>query len=1767
MTGHESYQSLGGDSITTMQIVSKAREWGLIIDPIRLFESDSLNQVLAKSMSPTAHQLKTHMTSIHRLGPIQYWFFNKKSVQPNQFNQVVQLKLRQHFSVTLLETFLNKLTEAHPILCTRFENQAMTLVKHIGIHIHTIRANENISPPSLASLLHKLESQMDIRQGKLFQAGIRHTKPQPTLVLMVHHLVMDGVSWRILLNDLARLMQQHINGETLTLLPEQISFLAWADHLQKQAKRFYTTREINYWINQCRSIKQQSPTVEHVQKNSRTITQVFSAKEHWYRNGVSMAEKYFSPFIVLLTQTLRALALWQKQSDVFIMLESHGRYPLKKGIDVSRTVGWFTSLYPFYINIKKNITNIVLLDRIKSRLSAIPQHGTGYSMLKELHACESIKQLPTPEISFNYFGNFDHSITPAMRQFFVFSDEGIQLYNGPLNTRQHQIDITCYVYQEKIYFHIEYNHLLFSRTKMDKFFKFLNDTFKKFNQFSIGHQSYLPLSAMQQGLLFHSVEHPRSPVYWVRVRWEIREELNVDCYKQAWEMLLFQYPQLNVSIQWDKKGNMKQRLSQKTTLPFRYIDKTVHQPTKNKATWERETPIIRSLNKAPLFTITVLKLGTDHYITLFDHHHALLDGWSVGLLLNTLVKNYRNIMVNNQQTMITFQNPRAYVEHLLTVNKKSAKAFWQVYLKGVDPLLSLGVEKQSSKNSRKINMRRQTYSLSHQAVKKIDQIAKKFGITQNIIFQTAWAIVLSTYTHQSDIIFGMTFSVRNLEKMDILDQVGLYINTLPFRMTLNANDRIIDAWTSTKKNLNDVLRFGYVSLIDLKRWFDSSIPTDGFFKYLYVLENFPFKLDNFFKELSIYDPTHYPLTLSIEARNQYKIILSYDANDYTKNTVLNILKYYLHLLSITLNNHDHSFAQINLITEIQKKALLSNIQRPRVIFSNLTVYGLFERQVARTPNKIAIKYKNNCLSYKQLYDYSVKASAYFIKHNLKRGDYIGIYFKGVDLAIVAILGLLRLGAAYVPIDITYPPKRIKYILTTARLKNILTDFPVKESLKTELNGLQKFLSFDQRYFQENPLENLKYNCSSDNLMYIMFTSGSTGIPKGVKITHANVVNILSYFCNKLPISKEDVVLNNTILSFDISVLEIFGALTTGATLLLVNPTILNNPDLYKQFLEKEVPTVLQMTPSGWRRMIQTGWVPLPTMTLLSGGEALSKDIASILLKHVPYFWNVYGPTETTIWSTVKKIKNPRKITVGKAIANTNLFVVSHWDTLLPSGIPGELCIGGDGVAPEYINNIEETNRRFINIKIDSTCMRVYKTGDKVIAGNKDELTFLGRFDEQIKQYGYRIELGEIEAQLLKHDNIKNAAVFFGLENETPIIKAFVELKKTDRFFINSLKNYLYQFLPHYMMPGQYVVVEHIPTLANGKIDRRSLNNLKTICKRRSQKITTADYSLMLYLWTKVLKKNDIMLDDNFFQVGGNSLLALRLLINLEKSFNRKITFTMLLQCPTPRELMNQLYHWKKSKKPIQRTAVPNPIVRLNQTKSNKNLFLIHPIGGHIFWFASLSQHMKQDWNIYAIQDPGVITGNVYFLNLEEMCQFYQNAIRKIQPKGPYYLGGASFGATAAFEIAKQLLQANEKINFVGLFDGWANYPKAINTKKFMQNNMWRQYHEMETKTLGAQSFLMKPIIDIHWQRSNMLSKYKLECIPVTLTLFKSLETMLVFKSIDCDDNGWQPYTNKLNIIRVPGTHESMFYGDNVSTLGKKILEYLQKTNYSDMLKT
>jgi thioesterase domain-containing protein/acyl carrier protein len=609
----------------------------------------------------------------------------------------------------------------------------------------------------------------------------------------------------------------------------------------------------------------------------------------------------------------------------------------------------------------------------------------------------------------------------------------------------------------------------------------------------------------------------------------------------------------------------------------------------------------------------------------------------------------------------------------------------------------------------------------------------------------------------------------------------------------------------------------------------------------------------------------------------------------------------------------------------------------------------------------------------------------------------------------------------------------------------------------------------------------------------------------------------------------------------------------------VDPKIISNPFSYKKFLEKENPTILQMTPSGWRRIVQTEWHPSDSMKLLSGGEALPEDLANNLLKHVAYIWNVYGPTETTIWSTIKKITTANKITIGKEIFNTKIFVVSSSNTLLPYGIAGELCIGGDGVTPGYINNSIETKKKFIQLKIDeNNSIPVYKTGDKVKQLKTGELIFLGRIDTQIKKYGYRIELGEIETQLLKHKHIKNAAVCFDTEDENVAIKAYIVPKNINTFSTDSLTPYLLRFLPTYMIPNQYVIINNMPKLANGKINRNVLKNFKTISNQVNKTITEANYSLMRHLWAKVPNKQDIELDDNFFQVGGNSLIALKLLISIEKSFNRKIEFVQLIQYPTPRKLMNQLYQKEKNVNLVKKSTIPSPILRLNRVNSNKNIFLIHPIGGHIFWFASLAQYIKSDWNVYGIQDPGVINGNVYFLTLEEMCQFYQRAIKKIQPKGPYYLAGASFGATAAFEIAKELSKDKEHVDFVGLFDGWAKYPKKINTQKFMQNNMWRQYHEMETKTLASQSFLMKPIVDIHWQRSNMLAEYKLEYIPVPLTLFKPTETMSIFKSIDCDDNGWRSYTNKLDIIQVPGNHESIFYEDNLRTLSKKLFDCLKK---------
>lgn len=703
----------------------------------------------------------------------------------------------------------------------------------------------------------------------------------------------------------------------------------------------------------------------------------------------------------------------------------------------------------------------------------------------------------------------------------------------------------------------------------------------------------------------------------------------------------------------------------------------------------------------------------------------------------------------------------------------------------------------------------------------------------------------------------------------------------------------------------------------------------------------------------------------------------------------------------------------------------------------MTVYNLFREQVIKNPESVAIVFGDQKLSYSQLDSEVNQLASYLKSSGIKSGDLVGVSINRSAEMVVTLLSLIKIGATYLPLDPSFPAGRLRFIVEDSKCTYIVTE--------KSLNDIYDYCSEkiinieDYKTHTSNVEDNITVDEKS--VVYVLYTSGSTGNPKGVQITHKSLVNFLTSMQLTPGLSSEDSLLAITTLSFDISGLEIFLPLVTGAKLVIAAKEETLDGKLLLELLKKDI-TVMQATPATWKLLLESDWHEKLKIKALCGGEALSRDLANEILVRVSSLWNMYGPTETTIWSSCAKIEWGEGIVpIGKPISKTQFYIVDKNNQFCAPGVQGELLIGGEGLSIGYLNRDELTKEKFIPNPFDKEKKSfVYRTGDLVRLTPKREIEFLGRADNQVKIRGYRIETGEIESALRKSNYVKDAAVVVKeSENHDKKLVAYC-VPESQKILTNSnglraeytsnIKNLLKDNLPDYMVPPFFVYMESLPLTPNGKIDRKELERLNTIEIHKAKALIKPKDLLeekLVQIWQKLLCLKEISTDDNFFELGGHSILAAQMFAELEKETGKKIPLATLFKHQTISEIADTIHsdEWRENW---------SPLVLIKEGDEKAPLFLIHGAEGNVLLYRDLAGHLDDAQPVYGLQSRGLNGSDYAPESIEEMAYDYIEAIKKVQPEGPYNLGGYCLGGTIAFEIAQQLMVKGEEIKNLFLIE-------------------------------------------------------------------------------------------------------------------------------------
>lgn len=1031
-----------------------------------------------------------------------------------------------------------------------------------------------------------------------------------------------------------------------------------------------------------------------------------------------------------------------------------------------------------------------------------------------------------------------------------------------------------------------------------------------------------PLSPLQQGLLFHTLYAPQSGMYCEQQGIMVYEPLNIDAFQTAWRNLVARHSILRTSFVWDGLAEPLQVVHQQVNIPW-VIDDLQHLTKdeqdayiKNLYQMDRARGFV--LTRAPLLRLTVLELSSACFHCFWSYHHILLDGWSVTLLLDELSHIYKALCQGTTPTLPRVHPYREYIAWLRTQDLASAESFWRSHLAGFTTPTPLVMD-QSSESIPESDVEATeacvevNLSLSQRTTTTYLQFARQNQLTLNTLVQGAWALLLSRYSGEADVLFGTTVSTRPPTLVGAETMVGLFINTIPTRVDVTPQAQVLPWLTQLQKAQGQTSIYHNAPLMHIQQW--SEVPAgQPLFESLLVVENFPQHTSQSKAQPNATDEswssaeqTNYALVMSVEPGAELLLRLSYKRSRFAAATIERMLRQYQNLLAAIVAHPQHRLQTLSFLTEQEHDQILqwNATQQPWPYAQDSCLHHLLEAQAASTPEALALVYQEQQLTYHML-----NARANQLAHVLQTkgvGPDVLVALcleRSFDL-VIGILGILKAGGAYVPLDPTAPQERLAALLHATQIHFLFTSpdlTPLFHACNVEILCADAYATQDAK--QDNPTS----STISAHLAYAIFTSGSTGIPKSVAIPHQALINHMDWMQHQFPLEPADRVLQKTPSTFDASVWEFFAPLLVGAQLIIAEPHGHRDREYLCRVIKQQAVTRLQVVPTLLRHLLQGDLATCHSLRhVFCGGEVLATDlVAAYHTQIAAELHNLYGPTETTIqvtfWTCERTL--PRSsIPLGRPIANTQIYILDALMQPVPVYVAGECYIGGMGLARGYLHQPDLTAERFVPDPFSSQAgMRLYRTGDRARYLADGTLEFLGRLDQQIKLRGQRIELGEIEAALTQHPAVQAAVVtvYANQPDDQRLLAYVVAVAETD--LAPALYTYLKQRLPEYMLPATFVLLEALPLLPNGKVDRRALPVVDPLSYQAravdSPPPRNAVEERLASIWAELLQVQAIGVHDNFFALGGHSLLATQVASRIRELFQIELPLRVLFDSPT-----------------------------------------------------------------------------------------------------------------------------------------------------------------------------------------------------------------------------------------------------------------------------
>jgi amino acid adenylation domain-containing protein len=1151
-----------------------------------------------------------------------------------------------------------------------------------------------------------------------------------------------------------------------------------------------------------------------------------------------------------------------------------------------------------------------------------------------------------------------------------------------------------------------------------------------------------PLVLLQAGMLFHSEYSPHTALYHDVISFHLRGPLDMPALKRAVERLLQQNDVLRTSFDLSHYSEPLQLVHKAATLDIEEEDLRTLSDTEQErvivAGIEAEKSRKYDWQKAPLMRLAVSLRALDRFQLRVSFHHAILDGWSLAVMLQALFEDYVRIVEGETRERGEVKvKYREYVgREQEALREGDSLEYWRAKLSDAEGG-KIWQWRRDKETSERVKVKR--LDLSDAITAGLRRVAAAEGIGLKSVLLAAHLRVMEMISGNEEVVTGLVMHGRpEVEGGEAV--LGLFLNTLPLRMRLRGGSWKELAQASHEQE-KEMLRHRWYPMAQLQRELNGAPIFETLFNFLHfrvfqgVISHKGIEVINTISSTE----TNFTLTTTFQqdpASDKLELRLGYDATKISDEQARAISGYYETSLEAIGCDAEAPYQQ-NILSMIERQQLLrAGRQSSPTLLSPICLHERFARQARLQPEAVAVIFDQQRITYAALH-----ARSNQLAHRLRRMDVsaetrVGLALeRGINM-VVGLLAVLKAGGAYVPMEISNPPERLRYIALDAGVKVVLSEAEMTGKLG---DGDWQELRLDEQR-EEIATESeadVESGVLDENLAYVIYTSGSTGLPKGVLVTHRSVSNHLQWRQSVYPLNETDRFLQKAPLSFDISAWEILGTLLAGARLVLARPGGQKDSAYLVNEIREQQITVAHFGPAMLEMILQEDGIQdcKSLKHVFCGGEPLSAQSRDRFFERLAAGLHIqYGPTETTIDVTAYDCDGSEPgdiMPIGKPIANTQIYILDTYLQLAPVGVAGELYVAGDCLARGYLHLPGLTAEKFLPNPFDELAgSRLYRTGDRARYLPDGNIEYIGRTDDQVKIRGFRVELGEIESVLRQHPAIEEVIVTARGELADKRLVAYVVTRSDSLPSVGEWRAFLRGKLPDYMLPSDFVSLDALPLTPNGKVDRRALPSPdKTRPDFEIGLVAPRDFlELKLAgIWESLLGVKPIGVQDDFFNLGGHSLIAVRLMAKIQQVFSKRLPLNVLFQAPTIEQLANRL------RQEVSETDF-SPLVRIQSGGKEPAFFFAHPVGGNVMCYVELARLLCADQPCYAFQAQGADGRPPLPRRIEGMASHYIAAMREVQPRGPYWLGGWSMGGVIAFEMARQLQRDGEQTAMLVLID-------------------------------------------------------------------------------------------------------------------------------------